>query len=98
MLKKTENWVWGRLGGMFVASCAQVATGHSGYQHFGDLLGEKGGPKGRYWDPPKTENCLNSDLLTCPLVTFINNIFVATLKVKNKTGFDFETEIYFSRH
>ena len=53
----------GRLGGMFVASCAQIANTRSVHQPFGDLLGEKGGPKGRFWDPLKTENDSKTDLV-----------------------------------
>ena len=58
---------FGGVSGAFLSQVAprspRVVPGSSDYQPFGDLLGEKGGPKDRFWDPPKTENCLNSDLL-----------------------------------
>ena len=51
------------LGACLLASCAQIATGRSPYQPFGDPLGEKGGPKGRFWGARKSENGSKTDVL-----------------------------------
>jgi len=61
MLQQTAKIGPGDFPGAYLLACC--APGSSDYQPFGDILGEKCGPKGRFWYPLKIEKVSKSDLL-----------------------------------